>query len=72
MHGGYGGSLVRVDGFRFGVSMMTRQVIVYAWTFRGQLVLSVNYNEAYHGEDVVRNVLERMKSCLEGGLGGGF
>lgn len=72
MHGEYGASLVKVDRFRFGVSMMTRQMIVYAWTFRGQLTLSVNYNEAYHGEDVVRDVLERTKSCLERGLGVDF
>ncbi len=61
-----GASIVRVKNFRFGVSMMTRQMILYVWTFDGKTNLSVNYNDAYHdGEeailflDFLRNVMEK-------------
>ncbi|CAJ2500236.1 Uu.00g030890.m01.CDS01 [Anthostomella pinea] len=42
-----GGGAVKVTDFRFGVSMMTRQMLLHVWTFQGRLCLSVNYNEAY-------------------------
>ena len=58
------GDAVKVDGFRFGVSMMTRQMLLYAWTFRGQLNLSVDYNTAYYDDSMVREVLSRITSIL--------
>ena len=44
---------VQIDRFHFGVGMMTRQMLLYAWTFRGQLNLSVNYNAAYYNNSMV-------------------
>ncbi|BCR91315.1 uncharacterized protein ACHE_70158A [Aspergillus chevalieri] len=67
LRGDYGS--LQVEEFRFGVSMITRQMIVYAWTFHNQLVLSVNYNEAYYNKDLVQDVLEKTRSCLETELG---
>lgn len=63
------GDAVQVDGFRFGVGMMTRQMLLYAWTFRGQLNLSANYNTAYYDNDMAQEVLSRIKSTLEKELG---
>ncbi|KAF2172598.1 hypothetical protein M409DRAFT_49156 [Zasmidium cellare ATCC 36951] len=59
---------IEVENFRFGVSMMTRQTLLYAWTFRGQLTLSLDYNEAYYEESMVQEVLERVKKHLGEGL----
>lgn len=65
----YGESL-SVDGFRFGVSTMTRQTLLYAWTFCGQLTLSFVYNEAYYSEQMAEDVLGRVKMNLMRGLAG--
>ncbi|ERF73361.1 hypothetical protein EPUS_08303 [Endocarpon pusillum Z07020] len=62
--GDYGDAL-QVDKFRFGVSMMTRQILLYVWTFRGQLTLSVNYNTAYHEDGMARDVLSRIVATLK-------
>jgi NRPS condensation-like uncharacterized protein len=67
LRGDYGPNL-RVEKFRFGVSMMTRQMVLYAWTFKGQLSLSLSYNEAYYSEVMVREVITRVASNLTGGL----
>lgn len=66
--GDYGDAL-QVDRFRFGVGMMTRQMLLYAWTFRGQLNLSVNYNTAYYENSMAQEVLSRIKATLEKELG---
>ena len=63
------GETVHVDGFRFGVSMMTRQTLLYAWTFRGQLSLSIDFNRAYYDSDMVQEVLLRIRATLERELG---
>ena len=68
LKGRYGDNCVTVDRFRFGVSVMTRQTLLYAWTFRGQLTLSLDYNEAYYSQQMVEEVLLRLKTHLVGGL----
>jgi hypothetical protein len=60
---------IKVKKFRFGVSMMTRQTLLYAWTFRGQLTLSLDYNEAYYSKEVAQEVLERVRRYICIGLG---
>ncbi|KAG2417943.1 hypothetical protein HFD88_001042 [Aspergillus terreus] len=67
LRGDYGPNL-RVDKFRFGVSMMTRQTILYAWTFKDRLTLSLNYNDAYYSDLMAREVMSRVASHLEKGL----
>ncbi|RYP08090.1 hypothetical protein DL765_008910 [Monosporascus sp. GIB2] len=62
---GKGARFVRVTDFRFGVSMMTRQLLLYVWTFAGKLNLSVNYNDAYHGEQGVRKFLGFIVDVLQ-------
>lgn len=65
---GHYGQAVKVDTFRFGVSMMTRQTLLYAWTFRGRLCLSLDYNSAYYKGEMAEDVLSRVRSYLEEGL----
>ncbi|AEO68600.1 uncharacterized protein THITE_2145717 [Thermothielavioides terrestris NRRL 8126] len=60
---------IRVRAFRFGVTIMTRQMLLYVWTFGQQLTLSVNYNKAYHDDAAAQELLERVKSGLQEGLG---
>ncbi|KAE8146576.1 hypothetical protein BDV25DRAFT_169805 [Aspergillus avenaceus] len=60
---------VSVTGFRFGVTMMTRQMLLYPWTFRDRLTLSLCYNEAYYDLEMAGSVLERLRRVLEGELG---
>lgn len=60
---------VEVDRFRFGVSMMTRQMLLYAWTFRGRLTLSLDYNSAYYEGRVVGEILESITTTLGKELG---
>jgi hypothetical protein len=66
--GNYDSGTVQVVDFKFGVSIMTRQMLLYVWTFRGQLHLSVNFNKAYHDLAQVRTFLMRIKYVLEKGL----
>ncbi|KAK3995183.1 hypothetical protein QBC44DRAFT_29404 [Cladorrhinum sp. PSN332] len=61
--------VVEIKDFKFGVGMMTRQMILYCWTFRGRLTLSLSYNSAYYERKRVEGVLDRVKTELEGGLG---
>ncbi|KAA6409145.1 MAG: hypothetical protein FRX48_06698 [Lasallia pustulata] len=63
------GNAVYIDRFRFGVSMMTRQMLLYAWTFREQLTLSVSYNTAYYDISMAQEILSRIKTILEIELG---
>lgn len=65
---GHYGSGVRVNGFRFGVSILTRQILVYPWTFQDQLHLAVNYNQAYYSHDSIYQFLLRIRSVLVEGL----
>lgn len=59
---------LRVKSFRFGVSMLTRQMLLYVWTFGGELHLSVSYNEAYHDAAAPAGLLQRIRTELEGQL----
>ncbi|EED22681.1 conserved hypothetical protein [Talaromyces stipitatus ATCC 10500] len=57
--------IVEVNRFRFGVSILTRQMLLYPWTFRGQLNLSINYNDAYYDADTPHKVLDLVQQKLE-------
>ncbi|EED22664.1 conserved hypothetical protein [Talaromyces stipitatus ATCC 10500] len=62
--GKYGDS-VDVATFTFGVSMITRQTMLYVWTWKGELTLSSEYNAAYHDPEEVREVMLSIKQVLE-------
>ncbi|KAK5656792.1 hypothetical protein OQA88_4340 [Cercophora sp. LCS_1] len=68
LRGDYGPN-ARVDKFRFGVSMQTRQMLFYVWTFSGRLTLSLSYNDAYYSDEMVKEVLSRVLGHLGEGLG---
>ncbi|PON28513.1 hypothetical protein TGAM01_v202360 [Trichoderma gamsii] len=69
-YAGPGGEVVvHIAGFQFGVSLVTRQMILYPWTFKGQLSLSINYNEAYYEEERAVDVLRKIVTVLEGNMG---
>lgn len=57
--------VIEVTGFRFGVSVLTRQMMLYPWTFRGQLSFSINYNNAYYDFDAADKVILRIQQKLE-------
>jgi NRPS condensation-like uncharacterized protein len=57
--------IIEVTGFQFGVSVLTRQMMFYPWTFRGQLNFSINYNQAYYDAEANKKVLDRIQSKLE-------
>ena len=61
-------SSIYINGFRFGVSMLTRQMLLYLWTFRGQVHLSMNYNDAYYPHGSPRSVLKHIQSSLSKNL----
>ncbi|KAH8691968.1 hypothetical protein BGW36DRAFT_410500 [Talaromyces proteolyticus] len=61
----YGNGLVEVSEFRFGVSMMTRQMMLYPFSFRGKLNFSINYNDAFYGTTAPRRLLDGIQSKLE-------
>jgi hypothetical protein len=65
----FGDGALQVSKFRFGVSMMTRQMLLYPWSFRGELNLSINYNDAFYDASSPRQVLEGIQSKLERELG---
>ncbi|KAL6239739.1 hypothetical protein BDW75DRAFT_249769 [Aspergillus navahoensis] len=66
-------SVPELQRFEFGVSMLTRQMLMYAYTFRGRFHLSINYNSAYYSPETVAGVLGRIEGTLrrELGLAGG-
>jgi hypothetical protein len=63
------GTGIRVRAFRFGVSILTRQMLLYVWTFGERLTLSVNYNKAYYSEAAVEELLGTVRHALQEGLG---
>ncbi|KAI1379521.1 hypothetical protein F4677DRAFT_335278 [Hypoxylon crocopeplum] len=65
----YGGGAVKLTDFRFGVSMMTRQIMLYVWTFGGRLTFSVNYNDAYHDVAAASGLMEFIRQTLKKEMG---
>ncbi|KAH8773757.1 hypothetical protein F5883DRAFT_548452 [Diaporthe sp. PMI_573] len=59
---------ISVNRFRFGVSIYTRQMLMYLWTFGGQMHMSINYNRAYYDPDAPRDLLKSIHCILEEGL----
>ncbi|KAI0546774.1 hypothetical protein F4679DRAFT_401158 [Xylaria curta] len=62
------GSL-EVRAVSVGVEILSRQAVVFVWTFRDRLNLSVVYNEAFHSGEQMRRFVDTVKSELLEGLG---
>ncbi|KAK8112664.1 hypothetical protein PG984_013190 [Apiospora sp. TS-2023a] len=55
-----------------GVEILSRQGIVYVWTFRGQLNLGVNYKAAFHSDKQITKFVRTVRlQLLEGLFPGG-
>ncbi|KAL8383417.1 hypothetical protein RB595_006935 [Gaeumannomyces hyphopodioides] len=57
------------DDFWITVTMQTGDIQMYSWTWKGRLVLSVCYNEAFYAVDRVDELLLRTRWELLQGLG---
>ncbi|OTA96136.1 hypothetical protein M434DRAFT_393216 [Hypoxylon sp. CO27-5] len=60
---------LEVKAVSIGVEMLSRQAVTFMWTFRDQLNLSVVYNESYHSDDQMGQVLSTIRAQLLEGLG---
>ena len=58
------GDKVQIEDFWLGVEMLTKQVMVYIWTFHGKMKLSVCYNEAFYDVEFVDRFLARIRDIL--------
>lgn len=61
---------MEVKGLNIRINMATRQGVLYVWTFRDQLDLSLVYSEAYHRQEQIAPILPNLvKSDLLQQLG---
>ena len=67
LDGGHGE--VEIEGFFLGGEIDTRQILCHLWTWRGEMVLSACYNEAFYEKRFVRGYLARTFAILLSGLG---
>lgn len=62
-------STLEVQDLWISLDMLYPNVAVEMWTFRGQLVIELIYNESYHREESVRLLLGLIHEQLSQGLG---
>ena len=62
--GTYSG-VIKVESFRLGSAIITRQMTLYPWTYQGRLNLALNYNRAYHEPEAVSNLLTKIIAHLQ-------
>ncbi|KAL4910877.1 hypothetical protein BDW74DRAFT_172336 [Aspergillus multicolor] len=60
---------VVVERFHLGSAVMSRQPMLYIWTFGEQLTVSVDFNEAYYDAGFMADVLSGTVKCLARELG---
>ena len=60
---------VEITGFFLGGEIDTRQIMCHLWTWRGEMVLSACYNEAFYEPRSVRGYLARTFDILLAELG---
>lgn len=53
-----------VRAVSIGVEMLTRQGACFVWTFRGQLNLSIIYNESFHSVGRMEEFADKVKGVL--------
>jgi hypothetical protein len=59
-----GDGLVKVKDFWLGAETLTMRMMVHTWTWEGQLVLSVCFNESYWDRDQAASLLGGMQDAL--------
>ena len=55
---------LEVEDVWLGVEMLTRQLEFYQWSWKGQLVFSICWNEAFYMTEHVQNFLDTFKKVL--------
>ncbi|KAF1978067.1 hypothetical protein BU23DRAFT_654410 [Bimuria novae-zelandiae CBS 107.79] len=60
---------IEVHDIWVSLEILTADIAVEMWTFRGKLVIQLIYNEAFHREESVRHLLELIHEQLAQGLG---
>ena len=63
-----GDGALLIHDVSIGVETMTRQMYCFFWTFRGQIELSMVYNEAFYGSNLPVELLGRMEEVIRMGL----
>ncbi|CAF9915000.1 hypothetical protein IMSHALPRED_002305 [Imshaugia aleurites] len=61
-------SMASCMDFWLGVDMLSRHLMMYVWTHRGQLKLSACYNQAFYAREFVEEFLNKVKHILLEGL----
>ncbi|GLA35430.1 hypothetical protein AnigIFM63309_011267 [Aspergillus niger] len=59
---------VKVEEWWVAIEVINRLLLTQVWTFNGELVLSVHWNEAFYERSFVEGVFERWREELIGGL----
>jgi hypothetical protein len=47
-----------------GTELLSRQAVIYIWTFREQLTLSITYNSAFHNAEQMKDFVEGVKKDI--------
>lgn len=58
------GSQVKVTRFWLSSEVLSREPLVYLWTWQEQLALSVCYNENFYTSELMRRLLETTRDTL--------
>jgi hypothetical protein len=66
---GEGRPQIEVQDFWISLDMLSPNVAVEMWTFRGKLVIELTYNEAFHREESITLLLGLIQEQLAQGLG---
>lgn len=64
-----GPARVEVHNLWVALDVLTPNVALEMWTFRGELVMQLIYNEAYHREESMARFLRLIREQLQQGLG---
>ncbi|KAI3008187.1 hypothetical protein CBS147346_2758 [Aspergillus niger] len=59
---------VKVEEWWVAIEVINRLLLTQVWTFNGELVLSVHWNEAFYERSFVEGVFDRWREELIGGL----
>ena len=69
LDGRYGQGAVEITDFWLGGVVLTRQPLFYVWTWRGEMTLSMCYNEQFYTSGVMRSFVESVLGVLLKELG---
>ena len=59
---------VQVEEWWVAIEVINRLLLTQVWTFNGELVLSVHWNEAFYERSFVEGLFERWREVLVEGM----